>query len=407
MKKTDNIYSVLLANPAELESRRVEQIVSFCGDGSLRDESSCSKDFRKILSNIGSKILEKYALECLDSSAGRNPNSGLILQDIVNEVGERLGFSVLPGFYRGKQGRIGYDGLWKSSNFSFIVEVKTSDLSIKLEKINFYREQLVESNLINVEKSSILIVLGRQDTGDLEAQIRGSKYAWDIRMIGIDSLFKLLSIKESLNDPNTIYQITELLKPIEYTRVDQLIDIVFSTSSDVSTPELTEYLVNEEVVSSPTQRTKMTSHEINGHTHSSPVNFYDECINRINKKLVKIFIKAGRVTYTSSDKTTNLVLLNSKSYTDQRGNYFWYGFRPNQHKFLSDRNDAHVAFGCGSEELILVVPFNFLKSYLKDMPETLNESGELVHKHVTIQKIGNKYNMRAGEQYIDITKYLI
>jgi hypothetical protein len=395
-KKNVNIYSVLLANPEELETRRVEQIVSFCGDGSLRDDSSCSRDFRNILSKLGSKILEKYAAECLDNATGRNPNSGLILQDIVNEVGERIGFSVTRGFYRGKQGLIGYDGLWKSLNFSFIVEVKTSDLSIKLEKINYYREQLVENKSIDEEKSSILIVLGRQDTGDLEAQIRGSKYAWDIRMLGLDSLFKLLRIKESLNDPNTISQITELLKPIEYTRVDKLIDVVFSTSSDVSIPEITEYPTDSEKVKSK-----------NKQSHSSPVNFYENCILRINKKLNKIFVKSGRVTYVSSDKSTNLVLLNSKSYKDQKITGFWYGFRTNQHAFLSEKQEAFVAFGCGNENLILLLPFQFFKQYLSDMPETLSENGDLVHKHIYIQNYANKYKMKAGDHDIDITKFLI
>ncbi|MDX1563655.1 MAG: putative Ig domain-containing protein, partial [Gammaproteobacteria bacterium] len=41
-------------------------------------------------------------------------NSGLALQDIVNEVARRLGFDVEPGRYRGKKGEIGFDGLWRS-----------------------------------------------------------------------------------------------------------------------------------------------------------------------------------------------------------------------------------------------------------------------------------------------------
>jgi len=54
-----------------------------------------------------------------------------------------------------------------------------------------YRSRLVEEGKIDREKSSLLIVVGRQETGDLEAQIRGSRHAWDIRLLSADSLLKL------------------------------------------------------------------------------------------------------------------------------------------------------------------------------------------------------------------------
>jgi hypothetical protein len=57
-----------------------------------------------------------------------------------------------------------------------------------LEKIASYRQRLIEQNKVDKSKSSILIIVGRDDTGELEAQIRGSKYAWDIRIISTDAL---------------------------------------------------------------------------------------------------------------------------------------------------------------------------------------------------------------------------
>ena len=86
--------------------------------------------------------------------------------------------------------------MWRAERFAFLIEVKTSDLSIKLDSIARYREKLIETNSLKEDESSILIVLGRQDTGDLEAQIRGSKHAWDVRMIGLDSLLRLLESKK-------------------------------------------------------------------------------------------------------------------------------------------------------------------------------------------------------------------
>ena len=303
----DEILTAILDNLDTLEKRRVEQIVAICGNGKLSDGSECSDQFRGFLENVPSRILRKFADECLDGTNPRNSNTGLILQDVANEVGKRLEFDVEHGFYRGSPSRIGYDGLWNSNSFSFVIEVKTSDLSVKMENIARYRDRLIESDKIDERMSSVLIVLGRQDTGDLEAQIRGSKHAWDIRLIGIDALFRLLEIKEELSDPNTMYQIVELLKPIEYTRVDKMVEVIFSTSRDISSIDEPDVAEQEEIVE--VERPSTTSlANASTRSHASPVRFYEKCIARINQKLSKHLIKNGRVTYTSSDKTTSIVL---------------------------------------------------------------------------------------------------
>ena len=406
----DSVLSAILNDPNAIDSRRVEQIVAICGDGTLSDGSTCSVEFREFLQNIPSKILKKYSDECLDGSLARNQNSGLILQDIVNEVGDRLGYQAENGFYRGSSSRIGNDGLWLSTDFAFVIETKTSDLSIKLDIIARYREKLIKSNKIKEDHSSILIVLGRQDTGDLEAQIRGSKHAWDMRMIGIDSLFRLLGIKENLNDPRSINQITEMLKPIEYTRVDKLIDVVFFTSWDISTPEIikdSEVTTHTAIPDFETLVQKTTELPIERRTHSIPVNFYENCLTRINQKLGKNLIKNGKVTYTSSDKTTNVVLLNSKTYKEQSIKSFWYGFRPNQNEFLSEKELSYVAFGCGNEDLIILIPFSRFKEFIPELSTSCDANGELRHSHVVINALNSGYSIRVGDHNIDITEFVI
>ena len=65
-------------------------------------------------------------------------------------------------------------------------------------------------------------------------------------------------------------------------------------------------------------------------------------MTRSSRKLGKNLIKNGRVTYTSADKDTNVVLLNSKTYTEANGRSFWYGFRPNQDEFLFRSSSCYV-----------------------------------------------------------------
>src|SRR5438874_4507555 len=169
--------------PDQLRDKHVQQIISFAGEGKLLDGATASTEFRALLAHVPSQFLRRYATDCLSEAF---TSCGLALQDIVNEVGHRLGFEVTPGRYRGVSGQIGFDGLWKfSDHHSAVVEVKKSlAYRIELNTAARYRSELISEGRIT-DKSSILIVVGPQNTEDLEAQIRGSRHAWHVRVISI------------------------------------------------------------------------------------------------------------------------------------------------------------------------------------------------------------------------------
>jgi hypothetical protein len=164
------------------------------GDGNLKDLTPCSSELRQYLSKILSEKIGSYIDHCLSHSF---PKSGLVLQDLVNELGRRLDYKVSNGRYQGVVGGIGYDGIWVSTEgHSIIAEVKTTDAyRISLDKIAEYRQKLLSNGEIK-GSPSILVIVGREDTGELEAQIRGSRHAWDIRLISAEALFKLVQLKE-------------------------------------------------------------------------------------------------------------------------------------------------------------------------------------------------------------------
>jgi len=166
----------------EIRDKHIKQIFGFAGDGKLLDGNSTSKEFRELLSNVDSFYLTQFCSQCLEE---KFENSGFVLQDTVNEIGKRLGFDVTNGLYRGSSKKNGFDGLWKlSSEDSIVVEIKTSSTySIDFGVVAKYKNKLIQEGTVHPDKTSILIVVGRIDTGGWEAQIRGSKYAWDIRII--------------------------------------------------------------------------------------------------------------------------------------------------------------------------------------------------------------------------------
>lgn len=162
--------------------------------------------------------------------------SGHVLQDIINELGRRLEYEVTNGRYQGTVNAVGFDGIWRDpTGHSLIVEVKTTDTyRLSLDTLAGYRDQLKTRGDL-AEPCSLLIIVGRTDTGELEAQVRGSRHAWDIRLISIDALLNLVRIKESAEGQDTIAKIRRLLVPLEYTRLDQLVDVVFTTTQAVET----------------------------------------------------------------------------------------------------------------------------------------------------------------------------
>ena len=82
-------------------------------------------------------------------------------------------------------------------------------------------------------RSSVLLVVGREETGALEAQVRGSRHAWDVRLIGIDALLKLVRLKENTASGDVGAKLRTTLMPVEYTRLDAVVDLVFSAARDV------------------------------------------------------------------------------------------------------------------------------------------------------------------------------
>ena len=376
---------------SQLEDKNVQQVITFAGDGRLVDNGSASLEFRAFLQEVPTELLGHYAVECLATAF---PNSGLALQDVVNEVGSRLGFKIVRGRYRGVSNQNGFDGLWQYPNgHSVVVEVKTTDAyRIDLNKIAGYRHDLIVDAKAKENATSILIVVGRQDTGDLEAQIRGSRHAWDVRLISVDALLRLLALKEQVEDPTTIKRIHELLIPREFTRLDEIAEILFSTAEDIKQEEPVE---EEEETG---DRTKIRKPKFR------PVAFHDACATRIQAHLGQNLTKRSRATFTSPDGTLAVVCAVSKRHAD--GGY-WFAFHPYQKELLEGSTQGFVALGCGSSDKVLLIPIREFSPWLSGMGTTEVERG--YYWHVLIHGGKDKLVLyrRKGEPRIDLTPYLL
>lgn len=383
-----------MGNRSEIEQKKLHQLVALAGNGRLLDESLASQEFREFLTLVDPELLVKYATECLED---RFDESGLALQDVINEVGCRLGYEVKAGRYRGTKGEIGNDGLWSSpEGHRLVVEVKTTDAyRIELDQIARYRKDLLIRENLADATTSILIVVGREDTGGLECQVRGSQHAWVVRLISVPALLRLMRIKFRLENPRVHQQIRSALVPAEYTKVDGIIDLLFSAAKDAGEEE-------EDSVP-PTIQTAPAAAK----AKSAPVSFHDACAARIGAHLGVPLQKRSRAMFGSPEQGLLVTCSVSREHRLGKRTSYWFAFHPHQREALAKAELAYAGFGCGSEDLLFLFPFKEFEAWLTGMFTTTVE--DRTYSHVEIVQHDSKYllHRRQGFEKIDVTKFLL
>lgn len=349
----------------------IEQVVSSAGDGNLRDQNDCCKELRTFLKAVPSDRLFAYARHCLER---RFDAGGLVLQDIVNELGRRLDFDVENGIYQGKKNAPNYDGIWRSKDQpDLIIEVKTTDyVTVPLEKYAHYKELLLAEKKV-ARDASVLFVVGREDTGALEAQVRGSRYAWEVRLISVEGLIKLVQIKEKSDDTATIHQIRQLLQPFEYTKLDRIIDVIFTTAVDVESSQEEEQVSEED-------------HDDYKQERTDP-----ELLNAKRQQAVDAFaaargkelVKRSRTLFWSPDKLLRVCCAVSKRY-QTKGEYqpYWYAYHPKWDDFLAEGKESFFVLSCMDRDEAFAVPFSWLQKNKKNL--NMTDRGERSYWHVPV-----------------------
>lgn len=191
------------------------------GEGTPRERF---RDFlRETITDLGQ--LRDYVEECLRTPGDQYSRA---LQDLVNRVGELMGFQVTYGRYQGAKGEIGFDGHWRSpTGFHIVVEVKTTEVyAVKTATLVGYVDELISERLIpNWESALGLYVVGRPDPQlhSLENSILSERRSHQLRIISVTAL---LLLAEMMRDCDVGHE--ELLTIVRPSRptVDPLVDLM-------------------------------------------------------------------------------------------------------------------------------------------------------------------------------------
>lgn len=359
------LLSFWKSNPEAVLSMNIEQLVSSAGDGQLKDNSICSSELRTFFGQVDRSKLATYASHCLTTGF---PKSGLVLQDLVNEFGRRLGYEVSNGLYQGTTKAVGNDGLWRlPGKRDLLVEVKTTDAyRIPLDKIASYRDELLSSGKIS-KINSMLIVVGRHDTGELEAQVRGSRHAWDMRLISVDALIRLVDLMEQMESTETADKVRGLLVPVEYTRLDSLIDVMFNTAKEVV--ETVDVNLAE-----PPDKPK------SAHETSFTAN---DIIDKKREQIAASFAKANqvklihksRVLFWDDEHTFRVACAVSKRYAESSAPY-WYAYHPHWDEFIKDGKSGFYIIGCTDLDVAFALPYELMDKRRNEFNTSTRPNGQ-------------------------------
>lgn len=373
------------SNPRAVDELSIEQVVASAGDGVLKDGSLCSQELRQYFAEIPSAKLASYVEHCLSVSFAKG---GLVLQDLINELGRRLDYEVKNGRYQGTSNAIGYDGIWESpEGHTIILEVKTTDAyRISLDTIAGYRERLKSEDQIR-GRSSVLMVVGREDTGELEAQVRGSRHAWDIRLISADSLIKLVQLKENADGPDTGLKIRSILAPMEYTRLDRMIDVMFTAARDVETAVAADEEEIESEGGPPTTQEKDVTKGVWQFTDSGVLQQKRQLIiSSFGRERGIAFVQKSRALSWDSSHHRRVACTVSKRYAKPASYPYWYAYHPQWDEFLREGEEGFLILGCMDLSHAYALPWKVVHDCVDALNTTTTKEGR-IYWHIHLSEI--------------------
>ena len=392
-----SLLSIHEKNPDALAEYRVEQIVALAGDGRLRDGSKCSAEFRAYLNLVDLGRLNKFTHETLTE---KFTDSGFVLQDLVNELGRRLSFEVTNGRYHGVANQPGHDGYWESTEARFVVEVKTTDVyRINLSTTASYAMKLKALEPADSSKPlGVLIVVGRQDTGDLEAQIRGSKYAWDVRLISAESLIELTRLHGIAVDGETERALRHSLTPVEYTRVDHLVELLSKIAFDIERSSQMTDIIYEALTDSGKKN-------INGGSIAGTVEIVR---NDIIESMIKVYgnkFERQSRSIIQFENNGNIIISVSKRYERQDQQY-WFALQDSWITALENKK-SFLCLGMVDKRHYYAIPASVAQS----LPNLLNktEKQNSIYWHIALIEKNGSINLRLPKsgKILDLTKYRV
>ena len=120
-----------------------------------------------------------------------------------------------------------------------------------------------------------------------------------------------------------------------------------------------------------------------------------------------MLIRQSQATFTAPDKNLVVICAVSRLHGEESTPAFWFAFHPHQRDLLEKSDSGYVAFGCGSPDLLLLIPAQEFMSWLDGF--WITKRNDRFYWHVRIRKQGTVLHIdrRHGFPPIAVSGYRI
>ncbi len=390
-----DIEQEFIKDPSKAGDKSVKQIVSIFADGKLTDKGETAPAFREFLNNAEIEQLERYTNEMVTEAT-----DGKILQDIVNTVGRKIGFEVEHGLYQGNAKAIGFDGYWSLDDINLIVECKTTDAyRISTDVLLGYAKRLKDERNLPKEPP-ILLVVARIDTGDIEAQIRGSRADDRISVIGVESLLSLAKAASELSDGPATENLRKILLPKDYTRLDGLAALITNVINEAQQTSQDQSEIN--------QTASATEADI-GSRRSTDV-LKSKIIHSLSHELGDLEQASSRSkAQFATQKGEVFFVLTSKRYATSY-QQFWFAIRDTW-KPIWEEKGGGLVLGLEGKQHFYLINYKKVLEWTASLHATIDPNRGH-HWHVTLKESDDKIELilkksKSNQDLVEYKKDLI
>ncbi len=403
-----NLVERLEQNPGYILSHSLWELLSLaseCAEGG--DKPLSSEQFQSYLAN--QLITPSKLYEYVDSSlTGHISCAGYVVRDIANELGSRLGFAVDRGTGSLPSAAPSYDGVWFHRD-SMAIAV---DLCIGPRKPNDIRN-LLELHKESVSKRkagkpmSMLFVVGRDNTGQLENIVRNLDCAKYVRIASLDHLAKMMMLLEASASNRYGDRLRALLVPDDKVRIDSIIDLAAEAPGfeklKQSRENITEVRNKDSQAASDASTRRKGGDVLSG----SSAAIRAGVVLAFNKKYAAQLIKASgsQAFYTDDHYDRGVcVLISRLGPGSSSGGVYWFGYTDTHNKLLQRCKRGYVAFACAGKRNagVYVIPHQEFTRLLQHVIRAVNRP--MWHIHL-LPLHGQMYLKLRGHKTQNLEKY--
>lgn len=196
-----------------------------------------------------------------------------------------------------------------------------------------------------------------------------------------------MQLKEDAEGPETGQRIRSLLVPMEYTRLDKMIDVMFTTAKG------TAEAVKEAVAPASDDEFSDQSAPASLGKPEKSWQFTDTEVLRALREQIIIalggaqatkFLRKSGALYWDAQHNKRVVCTLSKKY-EQKGSAgysYWYGYHQNWDEFLEGGSVSLIALGCVGSSFAFAIPWDKLHPLLSSLDTTTKTTGKYWHLRV-------------------------